>query len=184
MQTFQDWVKGRPLASPGRFNLFSFAIFSTLCLAASIALGHWPVFAILFVIDGLGTLSTIDVIVASSRSLFFLMAILITALSFPLDLFVLSLEILGLLAFLDFSILLRKVDGTGVDISVLTKRLRSYTLTLLPAFLLTYLLLFFYSVNLQFDFFEATLFLALGAGGIFISVYAVSRYLLSLDRRS
>ena len=184
MKSVQNWIKGRPLSPPGRFNLFSFSLFSLLCLGATLELGRWPLFAFLFVLDALGTLAAMDLIVSLDRAFFFLATFFLTLLTFTLDIFTLSLEILGLVAALDFSFLLRKVDGTGVDISVLTNRVKSYALTFFPAFLLTYLLLYFYSVNLQFTLLEASLALGLGAVGVFVSMYVVIRFLLSLNRRA
>ena len=133
--------------------------------------------------DALGTLAAIDFLVSADRAFFFLAALLLTLLTFPLNIISLSLEVLGLVAALDFSFLLRKVDGTGVGGSVLTNRLKSYAYTMIPAFLLTYLLLYFYATNLQFSPFEAALALGLGTVGIFASVYVVIHYLLSLERR-
>lgn len=132
--------------------------------------------------DALGTLAAIDLIISADRAFFFLVVLLLTLLTFPLNLFSLSLEVLGLVAALDFSFLLRKVDGTGVDRSVLTNRLRSYAYTMVPTFLLTYLLLYFYEVNPLFTPLEAALALGLGTVGIFVSVYAVIRFLLSFEK--
>jgi hypothetical protein len=147
-----------------------------------VELGYWPLFAFVFVLDALGTLSAIDLIVSFDRAFFFLVALLLTLLAFPLNIFSLSLEVLGLVAALDFSFLLRKVDGTDVDRSVLTNRLKSYAYTVVPAFLLTYLFLYFYSVTPQFTLLEAALALGLGSVGIFVSVYGVIRFFLSLRR--
>ncbi|MDG6921968.1 MAG: hypothetical protein JRN67_01590 [Nitrososphaerota archaeon] len=183
MASIQDLIKGRPHRPPGRFNLFSFSLFSLLCLGTTIELGRWPLFAVLFVLDALGTLAAIDLVISADRAFFFLVTLLLTLLTFPLNIFSLSLEVLSLVAALDFSFLLRKVDGTGVEVSVITNRLKSYAYTMFPAFLLTYLFLYFYSVNPQFTLLEAALALGLGTVGIFVSVYAIIRFLLSIDRR-
>ena len=184
MTSIQNWIKGRPLSPPGRFNLFSFSIFSLLCLVATSELGRWPLFVFLFVLDALGTLAAIDLVVSVDRALFFLATLLLTLLAFPLDIFTLSLELLSLLAALDFSFLLRKVDGTGVDGFVFVNRLRSYAYTIVPAFLITYLFLYFYTINMQFTLVEAALALGLGTVGIFVAVYAVFRFILSLDGKA
>lgn len=183
MQSIQDWVRGRPVGTPGRFSVFSLGLFVFLCVGAVAELGRWPLFAFLLVLDVLGTLAAIDFIVSIDRTLFFLVTLLLTLFTFPLNIFLLSLEVLGLVASLDFSFLLRRVDGTGVDKSVLIGRLKSYAYTIIPAFLLTYLFLYLYSVNPQFTLLEATLALGLGSVGVFVSVYAMIRFLLSLDRR-
>ena len=102
----------------------------------------------------------------------------------PSNIFILTIEILGLVAALDFSFLLRKVDGTSVDLSVLAKRLKSYAYTVLPAFFVTYLFLYVYSQNLQFSASEAVVVFGLASVGALIVVYAVVHFLLSMDGRS
>lgn len=184
MSSIQDWVKGRPLTPPGRYNLVSFVLFTLLCVGASVVLGFWPLFAFLVVLDMLGILSSVDLLVSVDRGFFFIIALFLILLKFPLNIFSLSIEVLGLVALLDFSYLLRKVDGTGVDFSVLVKRVKSYAYTMLPAFLLTYILLYLYSFNLQFSLLEAALALGLSTVGIFVSVYAMIKFFLSLDRRA
>ena len=183
MPSIQNWVKGRPLTPPGKFNLASFALFTLLCVGSTVALGRWPVFAFLVVLDTLGTLASIDIIVSADRGLYFIITLFLILLKFPLNIFSLSIEVIGLVALLDFSYLLRRVDGTAVDYTVLINRVKSYAYTMLPAFLLTYLLLYLYSFNLQFSLLEAALALGLSTVGIFVSIYAVIRFFLSLDRR-
>jgi hypothetical protein len=99
------------------------------------------------------------------------------------NVFLLTVEILALFAALDFSFLLREVDGTGVDKGIFFKRLGSYSRTVLPAFLLTYLYLFVFSNNIQMTEYESLIVFGLAATGTLFAIYGVSRFLFSLDSK-
>jgi hypothetical protein len=111
--------------------------------------------------------------------MFFLIVVITEIVKNPSNIFLLTLVIIGLIAVLDFSFVLRKVDGTSVDWGVFARRLRSYAYTVLPAFLLTYLLLFVYSQNLGFSLVDAAIVLGLASVGTLVIVYAVVRFIAS-----
>lgn len=183
-ETIQEWIYERPKNPPGMLSLLSLLLFSSLCLvsAAFLMSSYWWLFGLLVTVDVLGMLTSAEIVVSADRALFFV-AVAITAIVMnPSNVFLTMIEILGLIAVLDFSFLLRKVDGTGVDRSVFAKRLKSYTYTVLPAFLLTYLLLILYSQNLTFSVIEAAIVLGLASAGTLIIVYTVVRYMLTLDK--
>jgi hypothetical protein len=185
MATVQDWFRERPKNAPGIFNLFSFLLFSSLCvLAAAFLPGYWLLFGALIAMDGLGTLVPADFFVSADRAIFFLAFVVLAMLKNPSGIFILTIEILGVIAALDFSFLLRKVDGTSVDRDVLARRLKSYAYTVLPAFFVTYLFLYVYSQNIQFNASEAVVAFGLASVGALIVVYAIVRFLFSLERRA
>jgi hypothetical protein len=179
-----DWLKERPKNPPGKFKLFSFLSFFSLCVvAAAFSSGSYLwLFGALVLVDGLGTVMQTDSIVSADRAILFLAITILAITKNPSNVFLLTLEILGLIAALDFSFLLRKLDGTGVDVGVIANRLKSYTRTILPAFLLTYLFLYVYSLNLQFNAFEAVVALGLASVGVLITIYAIVRFLLAFDK--
>lgn len=184
-QTIATRLGQRRRTEAGIFKLLSFLLFSLLCIGTITFFPGllWPLTA-LIVIDGLGTMLTrTDWIASADRAFFFFLVVVWTLLRSSANVFFLTLEILCIVATLDFSFLLRKLDGTNVDSAVLTGRLRSYAYTMLPAFLLTYVLLYLYSFNFQFTDAQAVIVLSLAAVGALVVIYTVSRYLFSFDKR-
>lgn len=189
MEEVQEWLRSRPRNPPGILSLLSTLLFSSLCLISAALLENsstywWWLFGILIVIDLLGMLASVDSVVSADRALFFVVVAITVVVRNPSDVFLSALTILVLIAVLDFSFLLRNVDGTGVDMAVFTNRAKSYAYTVLPAFLLTYLLLFVYSQNIVFSLYEAAVVLGLASAGALIVVYAVVRFMLSFYRRT
>lgn len=189
MEAIQGWLHERPVNPPGMFSLFSLLLFSSLCLISAAFLANsssywWWLFGILVVMDVLGMLASAGSVVSADRALFFVVVVITAIVRNPSNVLLLTLEILGLIAMLDFSFLLRRVDGTGVDRSVFTGRLKSYAYTVFPSFLLTCLLLFVFSQNLQFSLYEAAIVLGLTSVGALIIVYVVVRFILSFYSRS
>jgi hypothetical protein len=182
MRSFLNWVNERPENYPGTFRVFSFMIFSSICITAAAFLpdNYWWLFGVLIVIDGLGTLARTDSVVSIDRAVLFLTVVLLTMIRNPFNLFFLTLQILALFTTLDFSLLLSKVDGTKVDANVLTSRLKSYAYIVLPAFLLSYLLLYADSQNLEFGGFEAVIGFGLASIGVLIVIYVVAHFLFSI----
>lgn len=140
------------------------------------------VFAALIVIDAFGTLTKNNTIVDIDRGLFFFAAVVVTIVSISFNLLVVTAELLGLFVALDFSFLLDRVDGTAVDRRILATRIKSYAYTALPAFLVTFLLLYLYPQNLQFSDLESAIALGLASVGVLIIVYSVVRYLVSFGK--
>ncbi|MGA2877076.1 MAG: hypothetical protein ABSE82_16285 [Nitrososphaerales archaeon] len=183
LETIQDWLHEGPRNPPGIFKLFSLLLFASLCITvALLQSSYWWLFGALIVVDVLGMLASADSIVSGNRAVFFLAVMVTVIVGNPSNIFVLTLEMLGLIASLDFSFLLRKVDGTGVDRSVFADRLRSYVYTILPAFLLTYLMLYLYSQNLEFNSFDAVIALGLASVGVLAIIYVVVHFLISFNR--
>ena len=144
----------------------------------------WYLFGVIVVIDLLGMLASVDTVIATDRAAFFLVIVVAEIAENPSNIFLLTLVILGLIGVLDSSFFLRKVDGSGVDRDPVVKRLKSYAYTLLPAFLLTYLMLFVYSQSLGFSLVDAAIVLGLTSAGTLIIVYLGVRFMLSFYRRT
>jgi hypothetical protein len=184
-ETLVDWIRERPINPPGMYKLFSFLLFFFLSVLAAVtfpAIIVW-FFVLLLIVDALGTLLVTDLIVSIDRAIFFLLLVVYAIVENPTNVFFLTVEILALFAALDFSFLLRKLDGTGVDSGIFIKRLGSYSRTILPAFLLTYLFLFVYSYNIQMTEYESLIVFGLAAAGALFAIYTVARYLFSLDNK-
>lgn len=181
-ETISDWFTGRRQNAPGIFKLFSFLLFLSLCITtASLVSGPYRwLFGVLVAVDGLASLIQLNSIVESDRSIFLLISTILAMTMSHFDIFFTSIVALSLFAVLDFSLLLRKVDGTIVDFRVLAKRAKSYTFTVLPAFLLTYLFLVLYSNGFQFNLFRAIIVLGFTSVGAIVIVYFVIRYMFSL----
>lgn len=184
MESVHDWLFERPENPPGIFSLFSLLLFSSLCLVSALFLASnnywwWPLFGVLVGMDLIGMLASVGSVVAIDRSVLFLTVVITEIAENPSDVFLLTLLILGLVVVLDFSFFLRRVDGTNLDRNVFARRLKSYAYTVLPAALLTYLLLFVYSQYLGFSLTDAVVVLGLSSVGTLIIVYAVVRFLLS-----
>jgi hypothetical protein len=168
----------------GLYELFSLLLFSSLCIAAAVLLFsvYYWVFAALIAADGIATLTRRDSIVSSDRALFFFVVLVMSMLESPFNIFSLTVELLILVAALDFSFFLKKLDSTRVDKSVVFGRLRSYAYTMLPTFFLTYVLFYAYSFNLQFSVSQAVAVLGFSFVGALIVVFIVARYLFFLGR--
>ena len=183
MESVDDWLFTRPKNPPGMLSLFSLLLFSSLCLVSASLLASnsywWGLFGFLVVMDLIGMLASAGTVVATDRALLFLTVVIAEIVANPSNVFLLTLVILGLIVALDFSFFLRKIDGTNTDASVFAMRLKSYAYTVLPASLLTYLLLFVYSQNLGFSLTEAVVVLGLASVGTLIIVYLVVRFMLS-----
>ena len=183
MESVGDWLFTRPKNPPGMLSLFSLFLFSSLCLVSASFLASnsywWWLFGFLVAMDLIGMLASAGTVVAADRALLFLTVVIAEIVENPSNVFLLTLVILGLIVALDFSFFLRKIDGTNTDASVVVMRLKSYAYTVIPAFLLTYLLLFVYSQYLGFSLTEAVVVLGLTSVGTLIIVYAVSRFMLS-----
>jgi hypothetical protein len=168
----------------GLFEVCSFIVFCILCAVAMAAFAsYYLLFVGLIVIDGSATFFSSDSVISVDRSILFFGLIILTALSTP-DLLLLAFETLALFAVLDMSFLLRRVADTRVETSVLTRRLQSYAYTIVPAFLLTYALISFFSA-LPADIVppsSALFVLSASSAGAFLTVWLVARYLSSLAR--
>jgi hypothetical protein len=188
LESIHDWLFERPRNPPGISSLISFLIFSGLSLISAYFLATnnywWWLFGILVATDVLGMLASIHTVVATDRAIFFLVVVITEIAENPSNIFLLTLIILGLIGMLDFSFFLMKVDGTSVDRGPIIRRLKSYSYTVLPAFLLTYLLLFVYSRGLGFGLVEASVVLGLASVGALFVVYIAVRFMLSIYRRA
>ncbi len=172
----------------GLFALFSLLLFCLLCAVVAVFLfaGYYWLFVALAILDGVGIFAKADLIVYLDRSVFFLTVMIISMLQSPLNIFSLTIEILILVAALDFSLFLKKLDCTRVHSSVVLYRLRSYAYTVLPAFLLTYAL-YLYSFNLplpKFSLSEIIIVFGLSSVGTLIIVYVLAQGLLSLGKHN
>lgn len=169
------------------FSLVSLLFFSILSFFSPLFLGSlsylWYLFLTLVATDALGTLASNNTVVAADRALYFLGAVTTEIVEHPAGVFQSTIVILGLIAALDFSLLLRKLDATSVDLGILTVRLKSYALTILPAFLLTYVLLYAYSLNLGFSPADAAIVLGLTSVGVLVIIYWTVTFMLSLRGR-
>jgi hypothetical protein len=182
--------RGQDVSRKGRlevsFEAYSFLLFCALSLSA-IALfsGFYLLFVIIVTVDGLATLTNSDSVVSADRSIFFLALLILSVVRGSYNLFFLFLEIILVIAALDISFLLRRLQGTVVDVSVIRGRLESYAYTLVPAFLLSYSLTYLYSFISGFSSPEPLVLLAVSSAAALFAIYAVSRYLSSpaIDRR-
>lgn len=187
MESLFDRLRERPRNAPGIYKLFSFLAFLSLNVTAAAVLSSssaflW-LFGVLVAMDGLGTLMLPDSVVSADRAFFFFTVTIVSIVENSSNIFLLTLIVLGLVAALDFTLLLRKLDGTRVHPTVLANRLRSYARTILPAFLLTYLFLYLYSLNPQLSTLEALVVFGLTMAGALITIYFVARYLHSFERK-
>jgi hypothetical protein len=168
----------------GLFEVCSFVVFCVLCAVAVAAFAsYYLLFVSLIVLDGTATFFSSDAVISVDRSILFFGLIILTALSIP-NLLLLTFETLALFAILDMSFFLRRVADTRVETSVLKRRLQSYAYTIVPAFLLTYVLISLFSalptdiVPLS----SALFVLSASSAGAFLTVWLVTRYLSSLAR--
>ncbi len=161
-------------------EMISFVIFTLLSLFAGTLLpGFYLVFLFILEVDGLATLANSDVLVSIDRSVYFL-ALLILSVGEPsVNLLSLFLEIVLVIAALDFSFLLRRLRNTRFDSTVLTGRLESYGYTALPALLVSYSLTTVYSVLSGGSVPDPLAFLVVSSTTALFAIYAVSRYLSS-----
>jgi hypothetical protein len=163
-------------------EMISFVLFALLTLFAGALLpGFYVVFLVILEVDGLATLANSDALVSVDRSVYFL-ALLILSVGEPtVSLFSLFLEIVLVVAALDFSFLLRRLRNTTFDLSVITGRLESYGYTALPALLVSYSLTTLYSVASGGSVPDPLAFLALSSTTAIFAIYVVSRYLSSRE---
>jgi hypothetical protein len=162
------------------FEVYSFVLFCALVLsAAALFSSYYLIFLVIVEVDGLATLANSDLIVSADRSTFLLLLLVLSVARSSYDLFFLFLEVVLVIAALDFSFLLRRVRGTVVDSSVLTGRLESYAYTAVPAFLLSYFLTFLYSFISGVSLPDPLALLAVSSTAALFGIYAVSRYLSS-----
>jgi len=164
------------------FEVCSFLIFCVLCVAAMEAFeAYFLLFVALVVLDGAATFFSVDTLISVDRSILFFGLIILTALWMP-NLLLLTFETLALFAILDMSLFLRRLADTRIETSVLKRRLQSYTYTIVPAFLLTFVLISLFTV-LPADIIPvwlALFVLAASSAGAFATVWLVTRYLSSL----
>ncbi len=171
-------LKGSPQA-------YSFLLFSALAL---IAIAFFPRFYAYFVgavaVDGIATVIGSETIVRTDRSILSVALVVLTVAEGSYNLFFLFLEVVVLIAVLDTSFLLRRLEGTVVDLSVLGARLRSYAYSLVPALLLSWSLTYVYSLGLG-PSTEPVVLLAASCPAVLFVIYVVARYLSSppADRR-
>jgi hypothetical protein len=99
------------------------------------------------------------------------------------DILFLFLETVLVIAALDFSFLLRKLRGTVVDRSVFRGRLESYAFTLVPAFLLSYSLVYVYSFASGVSAATPLVLLALTSTGAMLVIYSTIRFVSSRTSR-
>jgi hypothetical protein len=180
----QDRSGGRRLTvSP---EAYSFLLF---CALAVSAIALFPDIYLLFVaivaVDGIATLVDSDSIVSVDRAALFLVLVVLSVAVGPHDLLSLFLRMILAIAALDMSFLLRRLRGTVIDASVIERRLGSYAYTLVPAFLLSYLLTYLYSSLSGLSPPEPVALLAVSSTSALLIIYVVSRYLTShtADRR-
>jgi hypothetical protein len=166
------------------FEVCSFVVFCVLCLVGMAAFAaYYLLFVGLLVLDGAATFWSIDTVVSIDRSILFFGLIILTALWIP-NILLLTFEILALFAILDMSLFLRRLADTRIETSVLKRRLQSYTYTMVPAFLLSYVLISLFSI-VPVDIVpqsSALFVLAASSVGAFVTVWLVTRYLSSLAR--
>jgi hypothetical protein len=164
------------------FEICSFIIFCVLCVVGMAAFSaYYLLFVGLLVLDGAATFFSIDTVVSIDRLILFFGLIILSALWIP-NLLLLTFETLAVFAILDISFFLRRLADTRIETSVLKRRLQSYTYTIVPAFLLTYVLILLFSV-LPADVVplsSALFVLAVSSAGAFVTVWLVTRYLSSL----
>ncbi|MHB1907387.1 MAG: hypothetical protein ACYCQJ_00795 [Nitrososphaerales archaeon] len=159
----------------GKYELLSFGIFATLSVVALIfEKDFFEFYALLLITDGVATLLDSSLIVSVDRTLFLFMFIVLGSLSGDfgsLDLVVVTLTFLTLV---DLSFLLRRIEDTKVVGDVFQKRLAAYCYTIIPAFLLTYIVVFLY-LQITISSSEAILVLGMSVVGGFIIVYLLAR---------
>ncbi|MDA4122509.1 MAG: hypothetical protein OK456_04925 [Thaumarchaeota archaeon] len=163
----------------GSSQAYSFLLFSAL---AFIAIAFFPRFYAYFVgavaVDGIATIIGSDVIVRADRSVLSLALVILTVAEGSYNLFFLFLEVVILITVLDTSFLLRRLEGTTVDLSVLGARLRSHAYSLVPALLLSWSLTYLYSLGLG-PSTEPVVLLAASCPAALFVIYVVARYLSS-----
>lgn len=175
----------------GIFALYSFLLFCFLCVVAAVVLFdnyYWWLFVALAIVDGVAIFLGAGAMVSIDRAFFFLAVISLSVLRGPLNVFALATEILLLIAALDFSLFLGRLDGTRVDVSVMINRLRTYAYTVLPAFLLTYALYsyldYFSNLLTVISFPQVIVIFGISSGGVLIIVYLLAQRLLSIGKQS
>jgi hypothetical protein len=160
------------------FLAYSFLLFCALALAAIVLFPeYYPFFVALVMVDGLATLMKSEFVVCVDRSLLFITLIVASVAIGSYGLFFIFLEVLLMIAALDVSFLLRRLQGSVVDLSVVKARLRSYLFTLVPAFLLSYSLTYLYSSISVSSSQEALVLLAVSCPAALLSVYGLLRFL-------
>lgn len=178
--------KGDPTPTSGQSSrglfltaeAYSFLIFVCLtAIAISAFYAEYPIFLLILVLDAVATIANSDALAAADRSVYFLTLVLLSVTLGPYSLPILFLEVLLVIAALDFSFLLRKMRGTVVDAAPLLKRLESYAYTILPAFLASYLLTFLYYPVAGASETDPLPVLAISSAVALLAIYSVSRHL-------
>jgi hypothetical protein len=159
-------------------DFYSFIVFSAM-VAFSIAIlpeAYW-FFAFLILIDGVGTFFNSAALVAFDRAVCAISLVILSAVLLSFNAIYLILEALLAFVVLDLGFLLRKFSDTNVESPIIKKRIWSYAYVIVPSFLLSYALIFFYSFVPQSADVSA-LILGLSSIGAFLIVLVVARYFL------
>lgn len=144
-------------------NLFAVALFTNI---------YW-FFLLLILVDGLATLYGMNLVVSLERSAFAFLLVLLSATVLSFNVVYLVLEMLSLVALLDFSFLLRRLSDTKFESIILKRRLSSYVDTLLPSFFLSYAVLYLYSFIPTSQSFADPIFAISSVGAIFVILVVV-----------
>jgi Flp pilus assembly protein TadB len=162
----------------GVFYLLSFLLF---CAVTVIAVSSFPrvywLFAAILAIDGAATVFDLGQVVAATRSFFFLATVVASIALFPYDLPLLVFEVLILILLIDASFFLRRLEGTRVDRSALTAKLRSYVFIFVPALLISYVSVYLYYLVPRLAYSQSLVLLGGASIGAFIVLYLLMRYL-------
>lgn len=164
------------------YEAVSFLLFLAASVAATaIAPTEYPVFVVLLLIDGLGTLLDSDMVVGVDRSCYLLALVIVMVGEGGIydNVFVLFSGVLLAVTALDLSFLFRKMRKTVADRSVLGARLRSYAYTLGLALLLSCTLTVAYSrlAGIEVEGLDPLALLVLAATSALVAVYEVARHL-------
>ncbi|MGI0086254.1 MAG: hypothetical protein ACREBQ_14335, partial [Nitrososphaerales archaeon] len=130
-------------------------------------------FLLLVLLDSAATLFSINLLVSLDRSAFAFTFVVLSAAFLSFNIIYLVLEIIVLVALLDFSFLLRKLSDTKFERAILNRRLAFYGETLVPSFFLSYAVIYLYSFIPNSQSFAAPVFAISSVGAIFIILVMV-----------
>jgi len=137
----------------------------------------------LAILDGYLTYFRADGLISFERVAFGFFAILLTVGVAGFGILSLMVEIILVIALLDFSLLLRRVRHSDEHVRIVMIRLRSYLVSLVPALVFSFAMVYLYSVVFSAPR-EPILPLGLASAGIFVLVLVVARLMLSANSQA
>lgn len=173
----RDLTSVKRTRSKGRvewLDVCSFLLFLSMnAFAVALLTNIYWFFLLLVLIDGAATLFCINLMLSLDRLAFAFLLVVLSATVLSFNIVYLVLEMLSLVALLDFSFLLRRVSSTKFESTILKRRLTSYADTLVPSFFISYAVVYLFSFIPKSQTLAAPIFAISSVGAIFVILVVV-----------